>query len=188
MAASEVAICNSALIKLGVETISSLSDNTRQALLCNEQYAKIRDKLLYSHPWNFAVKRATLVATVTEPEYEFDFQYTLPADCLRVWDSQFGPDKDFYQVEGAFLYSNYTDVSIKYIAKITDTTKFSPVFDECLALMLAIDLEYALVQSNSFKNTLLQELQRELRDSRSFDAQENPSYPYQDDVFLNARR
>lgn len=188
MATSSVAICNSALIKLGVETISALSDNTRQAILCNEQYAKIRDKLLYSHPWNFAIKRATLVVTATEPEYEFAYQYTLPTDCLRVWETQYGSDQDFYQVEGGFLYSDYTDVSIKYIAKITDTTKYSPAFDECLALMIAIDLEYSLVQSNSFKNTLLGELQQELRDVRSFDAQENPSYPYQDDVFLNARR
>lgn len=188
MAASEVAICNSALIKLGVETISSLSDNTRQALLCNQQYSKIRDKLLYSHPWNFAVKRATLVVTVTEPVYEFAYQYTLPTDCLRVWETQYGPDSDFYQVEGGYLYSNYSDVSIKYIAKITDTTKFSPAFDELFAIDLAIDLEFALVQSNSFKNTLISERKEIIRDVRSFDAQENPSYPYQEDLFLNARR
>lgn len=188
MADSEVAICNSALIKLGVETITALSEINRQAILCKEQYPKIRNKLLYAHPWNFAMKRAILVVTATAPTYEFAYEYTLPTDCLRVWDSQYGPEKDFYQVEGNKLYSNYSDVAIKYISKVTDTTKFSPVFDECLALMLAIDLEFSLVQSNSFKNTLLQELQQELRDSRSFDAQENPSYPYQDDLFLNARR
>lgn len=188
MAVSAVAICNSALIKLGVETITSLAENSRAALLCNEQYEKIRNKLLYSHPWNFAIKRATLVVTATEPEYEFEYQYTLPADCLRVWETQYGPDKDFYQVEGGFLYSNYSDVSIKYIAKITDTTKFSPTFDELCALDLAIDLEYALVQSNSFKISLLEERKEVLRDFRSFDAQENPSYPFQEDVFLNARR
>jgi len=188
MAASEVAICNSALIKLGVETIASLAENSRAARLCNEQYAKIRDKLLYSHLWNFAVKRATLVATVAVPVYEFDIEYTLPTDCLRVWETQYGPSKDFYQVEGGKLYSNYTDVSIRYIAKITDTTKFSPTFDECLALLLAIDLEFALVQSNSFKNTLLAELKEEIRDTRSFDAQENPAYAYQEDTFLDSRR
>lgn len=188
MAATEVAICNSALIKLGVETITALSDNSRQALLCNLQYAKTRDKLLISHPWNFAIKRALLVVTVTAPVYEFDYQYTLPTDCLRVWETQYGADQDFYQVEGGFLYSNYTDVYIKYIAKITDTTKFTPAFDDLLALDLAIELEFALVQSNSFKNTLIGERKEILRDVRSFDAQENPSYPFQDDVFLNARR
>lgn len=188
MADDAVAICNSALIKLGVEPISTLADNTRQAILCNHQYAKSRDKLLYSHPWNFAVKRALLVATATDPVYEFDYEYTLPADCLRVWETQYGNTEDFYQVEGSFLYSNYTDVYIKYIAKITDTTKFSPTFDDLLAIDIAIELEYALVQSNSYKNTLLMERKEILRDARSFDAQENPSYPYQEDVFLNARR
>lgn len=188
MAASEVAICNSALIKLGVATITSLAENSRVAKLCQEQYPKIRDKLLHSHLWNFAVKRAQLVATANDPVYEFTFEYTLPADCLRVWNTQYGSSADFYQVENGSLYSNYSDVFIKYISRVTDTTKFTPTFDECLALMLAIDLEFALVQSNSFKNTLQEELKTELRDTRSFDAQENPSYPFQEDTFLNARR
>jgi hypothetical protein len=144
--------------------------------------------LLLSHPWNFAIKRALLVVTATVPVFEFEFQYTLPTDCLRVWETQYGADQDFYQVEGGFLYSNYSEVNIKYIAKITDTTKFSPTFDDLCALDLAIELEYALVQSNSFKNTLIAERKEILRDTRSFDSQENPSYPYQDDVFLNARR
>lgn len=188
MAASDVAICNSALIKLGVEPITSLAENSRAAILCNNQYSKIRDKLLYSHPWNFAIKRAELVVTATEPVYEFAYEYTLPTDCLRVWETQYGPLQDFYQVEGGKLYSNYTDLFIRYIAKITDTTEYSPIFDELLAIDLAIDLEYVLIQSNSYKNTLLAERKELLRDARSFDAQENPSYDYQEDVFLNARR
>lgn len=188
MAASEVAIVNSALIKIGVEPIASLAENSRAAILANHQYSKIRDKLLYSHPWNFAIKRAELVVTVTEPVYEFAYEYTLPVDCLRVFETQYGPSQDFYQVEAGKLYSNYSDLFIKYIAKITDTTKFSPMFDELLAIDLAIDLEFALLQSNSYKNTLLEERKEILRDARSFDAQENPSYPFQEDVFLNARR
>lgn len=60
MATSAEEICNSALQKLGAEDITSLSDTTRRAVLCNRQYNKIRLKLLRSHPWNFAIKRAIL--------------------------------------------------------------------------------------------------------------------------------
>ncbi len=61
MATSDVEICNSALQKLGAETITTLADNSRRASLCNRQYDKIRKKLLRAHPWNFAIKRAALV-------------------------------------------------------------------------------------------------------------------------------
>ena len=46
MASSEVAICNSALIKIGAAEITSLSDVNKRAQLCNEQYSKLRDELL----------------------------------------------------------------------------------------------------------------------------------------------
>lgn len=183
--ATELGIVNSALIKLGVEIISALPGNTRQGAVANEQYAKIRDELLYEHPWNFALKRAALTATLTTPPFEFSYEYNLPNDCLRVWATQF--EQDFYQVEGNKLYSNYSDLKIRYISKVTDPDLFSPQFCELLSLKLAADLAFLLVQSNSLKTTLLQEYTVKLRDARSHDGQENPSYPLTDDIFINSR-
>lgn len=60
MAATNEDIANSALLKLGAESITSLSDTTRRARLVNEQFNKIRKRLLRSHPWNFAMKRQYL--------------------------------------------------------------------------------------------------------------------------------
>lgn len=183
--ASEVDICNSALTKIGAERITSLADNTRQAILCNAQYPLIRDSLLSVHSWNFAIKRADLVVTGNDPEYEFENEYTLPADCLRVIDTQF--EDTFYQVEGDKLYANVSELKIRYIAKITDTTKFSPKFVELLALALAIDLSYSLLQSASLTQNLDALYQRRLRDARSIDAQENPSYGLTNDEFIRSR-
>jgi len=60
MATNAEAICNSALLKIGASTIVSLSDSSVEAEACNEQYTKLRDELLRSHPWNFAMKRVFL--------------------------------------------------------------------------------------------------------------------------------
>lgn len=183
--ATELGIVNSALIKLGVETISALPGTTRQGAIANEQYSKLRDELLYEHPWNFAMKRATLTATASTPEFEFSYEYSLPADCLRVWATQY--EEDFYQVEGTKLYSNYSDLKIRYISKVTDASLFSPQFSELLSLKISADLAFVFVQSNSLKATLLQEYSLKLRDARSHDAQENPSYYLTDDVFIKSR-
>lgn len=185
MATSSLQICNSALIKLGVEVIGSLAENSRAALLCNEQYDKKRKQLLRSHYWNFAIKRVSLTATATTPAYEFAYEYTLPSDYLRMADKEYSDA--FYQVEGGKLYTNYSPFKCKYVANISDTTLFTPDFDEALATLLAWDLCFSLTQDKGLKDRLAGELKDTLRDTRSFDAQENPSYPLMDDVFLNAR-
>ena len=80
-------ICNSALIKLGVEPITSLDplvDDSKAARLCAATYEMIRDDLLASHYWNFAMKRATLVVNATGPLYDYSYAYDLPADSLRI--------------------------------------------------------------------------------------------------------
>lgn len=58
--ATDVSICNSALVKLGNEVLVALSDSTKRAKLCNAQYEIIKKKMMYNHPWNFAIKRVTL--------------------------------------------------------------------------------------------------------------------------------
>ena len=75
MAESAVQICNNALIKLGANTITSLSDDTKPARLCNKIYTVLRDDLLRSHPWNFAIGRSSLAQLVDAPAFGFSFQY-----------------------------------------------------------------------------------------------------------------
>lgn len=84
--ASEVEICNSALIKLGDDTITSLTDDSKRARLCNAQFARLRDEVLRAHPWNFAIRRASLAKLSQAPAFEFAAAFRLPEDpyCLRV--------------------------------------------------------------------------------------------------------
>jgi len=60
MAIDDKDICNIALTTLGASTITDLTDDNERARKFNEVYSDIRDDLLYSHPWNFATKRAHL--------------------------------------------------------------------------------------------------------------------------------
>jgi len=53
MTVTTIGICNSALIKLGGRPITSMSDSTRNAVLCCEQFEKVRDALLGAHRWTF---------------------------------------------------------------------------------------------------------------------------------------
>jgi len=58
--ASVVDICNSALNLLGASTITALTEDSKNARLCNQRYEPIRNRTFRSHAWNCLTKRVQL--------------------------------------------------------------------------------------------------------------------------------
>jgi hypothetical protein len=188
VAVSEVSICNSALVKVGAQRIIALTDSNERARLCSEQYVKNRDELLRSHPWNFALKRVALSPLDPVPLFDWDNQFALPIDCLRVLRTDLGDDEGgAWKVEGRYLMANTDTISIQYIAKITDPTKFDSVFTETLACKIAADISYSLVQNVALSQKLEATYESKLRMARSFDAQEGQGDRVYADSWLNSR-
>jgi len=169
---TKVQICNSALIKLGAETINALSDDNKRARLCNNQYELIRDKLLFSHPWNFAVKRVELGQLASTPEFKFTKEYELPQDVLRVLDTNLLIGEE-WAIENGKLLCDSDDCKIRYIAQITDESKFSLGFQEALAWELAEEMAYSITQSSRRVDQIKESKRRWLATSRTYDAQES---------------
>ena len=193
-AASEVGICNSALVKLGVGSdgrIGSLSEGTKNANLCNEQYEKRRDKLLRSHRWNFAIKRVQLARMVATPVSEFDFKYQLPTDYLRVvsvHDSDAGTGVVRYKIEGTALLVSTEEVFLRYVSQATDPVSMTADFREYLATDIAHELALAIAQSNTVKEALRKELKEAKLGARSADALEDFPEEFPEASWTAARR
>ena len=192
MATSEVQICNSALIKLGIKTIIDFEDASNQARVCKHQYPIMRDEVLASHPWNFAIKRVQLARLSSTPAFGWDSEYQLPVDCLRVLHPsrrEFELSDIPFVVEGRKLLRNGTDspLNVKYIAKETDVSKFSPQFSEALSLRLAADFGYALVQNRSISEYFMALFEQFMSRARSADAQEGTPEGVEADVWIDAR-
>lgn len=187
MATSEVEICNSALIKLGAKRILTLDDDSKEARLCKEQYAKNRDELLRSHSWNFAIKKQELAKLTTSPAYEFDNEFQLPSDCLMVENTNlvFGEE---WKIEGRKLLTNSDTIKITYRAKVENPSEFDPIFSEVLAMKIAHDISYAIVNSITLRQQMFQEYQNLLRHARSMDAMEgNANRQVVTETFVNER-
>lgn len=189
MALTEVEICNDALILLGADRISSLTEDTKEAILCNEQYPKMRDQLLISHPWNFAIARTEMAQDSELPEgYDDDvweYSHSLAADVLRVISVD-EVDAE-WKIEGRKLFAHYTPVKIKYIKKITDVTLFSKFFEESLAWKLAARIGYALTQNATLMESILKQAEEHLRNARSYDAQEGSLEVVEAEDWLDTR-
>lgn len=190
MAASAVEICNSALVLLGADRINALSDSTKEAILCNQEYSLVRDQLLCGHPWNFAITRVELSPLVSLPvgweDNVWAQAFNLPADCLRVLEVD--DNEGEWAVEGgSYLFANSTPVQIKYIKQVTNTSHYSKTFEKALALELAVKISYALTQSASLVEVLVKQRDKAVAEAKSFDAQEMSVQTVQANDWLYSR-
>lgn len=147
--ASEVDICNLALARLGdTATVASIDppEGSAQAEHCARFYAVARDSLLEMHPWKFATRRVQL-AKLTVPSWNWACAYAEPADALRLLavlppDARSDDDTLPFEAESdasgaAIILTNQEDACLRYIGRVTDTTKFPPLFVDALAWLLA---------------------------------------------------
>ena len=168
--ASTVDICNGALNQLGATTILSLTEDSKNARLCNSRYTQVRDGLFRTHPWNCLQKRVELAADTTAPAWGFSYAYTLPADCLRLlrildYDSN-------YKVEGRKIFSNTSSMKILYIGRITDPNEYDELLRETLSASLAADIAFAVTSNNTTATNMYNLFQDKLKDARFVDSTE----------------
>ena len=186
MSASVVQICNMALLKFGDVTIVSLDDATREGRACKVFYPLLRDQLVYAHPWNFAMARADISAQLTDtPAFGYDYAYTVPADCLRVWEL-YGSSE--WEIEADRLLTNQEEeIYIRYIKQVTETGRFSPAFERCLSTLLGAELAAKIKGDKNHRLALLEELNKiDLPAARQLNAIEGNRPRHTDEQALDA--
>lgn len=195
---SVVDICNEAMDLLGAATITSLTENSKEARLCNRRFDTVRDAVLRSHPWNVAITRASLAKDATAPAFGFASQFTLPTNpyCLRVisfWNSSVNNEvaaydsNVMYKIEGRKVLSNEGSCSITYISRVTDTELFDSLLSSAIAHKLASETAYAITGSNSVSQAMQVMYETRLREAKSIDAMEGYPEQPQADEYINIR-
>jgi hypothetical protein len=191
--ASVVDICNGALNQLGASTILTLTEDSKNARLCNARFTQVRDAVFRSHPWNCLQKRVQLAADTETPAWGFTTQFTLPADCLRVL-TILDYDAD-YKIEGRKILTDNSTMKILYISRVTDPNEYDELLRETLSAALAADIAYAVTSSNPTASNMYKLFQDKLKDARFVDSTEgqnmNPEKGMADvigaDTFINSR-
>ena len=195
---SVVDICNEAMDLLGAATITALTENSKEARLCNRRFDTVRDAVLRAHSWNVAITRASLAADSAAPAFGFSTQFTLPTDpyCLRVipfWNSNVNNDiaaydsNVMYKIEGRKILSNESTCSIIYIGRVTDTELYDSLLSSTIAHRLASETAYAITGSNALAQSMYSLYQARLSEARSMDALEGYPEQLQADTYTNAR-
>jgi len=158
------------------------------SVICNAFYIPTRDAVLRAHPWNFAIERQQLGKLLTKPAFDYSTEFSLPTSpyCLRVLSLEFPEQK--FKVEGRKLLSNYDTAKILYIAQITDTSQFDPLFAEALVGRMAAELAYSVTGSNTLSQQMWSGYESKISEARSIDGQEGFLNSLIADTFTDFRR
>jgi len=187
-----VDICNSALNLLGASTISALTDDSKNARLCNQRYEPVRNRVFRGHAWNCLTKRVQLAQDSTAPVIEYSYAYTLPSDCLRVLKIHTGSTDSIasdvdYQVEGRKIKTNQGTVYLVYIAIDTDPNNYDSYLQESISHQLAADICYAITNNATLAKNYMERSDERLREARFIDATENALGTVESSEFTDAR-
>ena len=197
--ASQVDVCNRALIKIGGGQITSISDNTKAARILSGLWATVLQSELKKRYWSFALARASLAKLSTAPDWGFANAYQLPVDYLKmvqVNDLYVAPsqqdyingDSSPYAIEGTTIATDFADpLKIRYVRNITDPGLFDPLFVEVLASKLAYESCYGIHQSREGQKTAMEDYRMAVKDAAQSNAIERPPQSIPDDAWMLGR-
>lgn len=190
--ASDVQIANFGLRRLGANPILAFTDPTPEGVLVNDTYAEIRDTLLREHPWNFAIRRASLAASATAPVWGFDRAFAIPENFLRLLEVNGQRDyavkaESIDGVGRVFVTDLDAPLEILYVARLTDPNLYDPTFRRALSLRCAQEWAEPLTATTSVLQAVAQEAAQALRIALGTDGQEGTSDVFAPNFFLDAR-
>ncbi|BBL57002.1 hypothetical protein [Methylomonas koyamae] len=146
--ASIVEISNVALIGLGENPISALTEQSTPAIAVNAHWNTVRRSLLRRHTWNFAIKRVDLARSTTPPNHAYQYRYALPTDNIRLVQVYTQAD---YKVEGSFIITNSDNCQIKYVADIIDVNQWTSDFTALMAANLQAEIAYSITKDKELQ-------------------------------------
>lgn len=162
--AADTDIANIALSHLGDDSnIASLNENSPQAAACNQFYPIARDAVLERAGFSFCLRRISLAQDLVVIPTSWQFGYAAPSNCLRkiavlppnaLDDMLSAP----YAVESIsdtgeeIIYTNVQQATLRYVQRVTDTTKFPPLVVMAIARLLAAFLAGKLIKGTTGMN------------------------------------
>ena len=190
---SETEIANLALVPLlGCERITSLSDNQTEAVVMNASYSHCRNAVLEERAWTFAAGRAIWTPTADAVPFGYTYSYLIPTTVLKIFDvserSNGSTSSSFMWVrEGDRILTNASQIYVRYLNEVTNTSIFSAGFINALSLYLAWYTCIALTESRTLKDGLRGEYENALIDAGTADGMQGRREKIRNNALLNAR-
>jgi hypothetical protein len=158
---TDITICSDALVLLGAQPITSLTDGSDPADVCNRLYPDLKNHLLTVYPWSWSLKKVQLSKNATDPVNEWDNAFDLPNDIIgsviAVFDSSSSgirPRRYGWEIYGTQLFTNLDTIYIDYQATVVEASMpeyFIRFLRVALAAEIAIPITDQATKSDYFR-------------------------------------
>lgn len=194
---SETQLGNLALGLLGARQINSFTDGTTESNAVQKFYYDVRDELFEEYDWDFAIVTAVLTTSTTVPAFNRDNAFAVPSDWLRTLPpfpevNMMGRDwiqqKDPAGGGGVYIFTNdQSPLNFRYVAQISDVTRFPPSFRKALQFQLAYRMCEEITQSNSKKADMLTGYEKAIANAKRLKAIQKVAQDPATDDWLTVR-
>jgi hypothetical protein len=209
--ASEVDICNMALGLLGTGPITSFSDPSTEAQLCELWYPYLVSAVLEQRTWTFATKRVQLIQT-TPPFPQpamWSSCFAVPIDYINIIQCYLpntSPSGAYYvqeQIDGLyqqiswemlenFIFTNTGSSAglgtwCKYVANVVDPSQYSPGFVQALSARIAADLCIPITNNRDLHQDMVKLYAEKLMDASGKEGSQGTTQKIQGRTLRNTR-
>lgn len=164
-----------ALARLGASRITSLTDNTSEAKLCNLLYSDTADMVMVEGSWSSTISRATLNKTTNTPAFGYTAEFQLPTEpfCLKVLNvNDLTPGNEEFRIEGDKLLANITTMKVRYIGRVTDTQSYDTFLTQAIISRLTAELAYPITGQASVADRWFNKYEMDVRKGLANDGQQ----------------
>lgn len=174
MALNDVALCSRALIRLGAAPITSFADGTAESEIAGALFGPVRDALISSYTWTFAMAQAQLTPLLDGPVADYQKSFALPNDYLRAISAgNGGRGRGLnYRIARGALHTNAENVVLTYLFR-PEEEEFPPYFDMALIARLSAEFCIPITESTSRADAMMRMADKEAARARQIDAQQD---------------
>lgn len=188
--ATETQVIRLAATLIGEETdVVSINDDRFIARTFKNVWDSERRSAIREGSWNFAARRAQLVALAAPGEiYPFAFAFQEPADSLRLIEVLNLSARDRYQLEGGRILCDVSGpLYVRYAADVSEPAAWDDAFAAAFAARLAWKCGGRIAGSVYDTNEGWRKYQAALQPAMTVDARENPGIAQEDGSWIEAR-
>lgn len=190
IANTAIKVCSRASLLMGGAPLTSFTDGTAEADVCDAMYEDVARAALTNSRWRFATNQAVLNRIATPPTSRYDAAYQLPSGTLTVSAVTINDSPIEFSTYGDKVYCNATTgdtVVADYIFRATEAewpSYFTVAVEYAMSAVLAI----SVARDASLSQMLEQKASLLMAQARSRDSQRQTTRKLDTSRFIAQRR
>ena len=144
-------ICRQAILRVGSANL--FEPFGEPMALAQSFYEVTRDELLSDFQWSFTRSQISISKDAANPTTGYAYRYAIPAgtgQIIRVNNIDDADNTAKWEVVGGYIHTDLvTPIVVDITTKVTDPTKFPPIFVHILTITLAIKLNSIVERNNA---------------------------------------